>query len=179
MHLTLLHKHEFWVTNIFYCRLQSLCQSGKGHLDWVQLIQEQFKAFASFWLGPHACLAEGTCKLLNFENNSSQPFSFYGKRLEIVPQHWKKRWGKPFFIFAFIFFFAVFLYMQNSYLSFCVLLLPPFLFYFSVNPVLSKTMWTAQTSLLLICVSSSSLHVSPIMSNSRRSQNRNFAVVIS
>lgn len=108
MHLTLLHKHEFWVSNIFYCRLQCLCQSGKGHLDWVQLIQKQFKAFASFWLGPHACLAEGTCKLLNFENNSSQPFSFYGKRREIVPQHWKKRWGKPFFIFAFIFFFCCF-----------------------------------------------------------------------
>jgi len=110
VHLTLLHKHEFWVTNIFYCRLQCLCQSGKGHLDWVQLIQKQFKAFASFWLGPHACLAEGTCKLLNFENNSSQPFSFYGNRREIVPQHWKKRWGKPFLfllLYIFLLFFCI------------------------------------------------------------------------
>lgn len=123
------------------------------------------------WLKAHA-----NCWILRIILHSL--FHFMGRDERLFHNTGKRDEANLIFLLLY-FFFAVFLYMQNSYLSFCVLLLPPFLFYFSVNPVLSKTVWTAQTSLLLICVSSSSLHVSLIMSNSKRSQNRNFAVVIS
>lgn len=58
--------------------LKYSCQSWAGHLDQIQLTQKLSAASAGFWLGPYANLAGETCRLMTFENNSSQWFSFYG-----------------------------------------------------------------------------------------------------